>query len=387
MGNATDSGSSPAPPARPNDDEIVPVDVQLAWQEHYCRTAGAPTAALVLQSVREDLAQGGPCAEVLPERTRFGDRIGLRIMAALHLLAIERQAPQIALHVPTLGGIAPDASPDPPRERIRFRSAVIDAISEHADRIRAALDRVPQTNEVGRCIPLRIGLSHVARVSEGLSVRLLEIGSSAGLNLRADHLPGLGQLEVGPLPDIVERLGCDLHPIDPGSTAGRARLTSYIWLDDTDRYERLRQALDVAGRVPARVVQQDAVEFTESISLVPGTATVLWHSAMWIYLSPADRERIEQGIQRLGEQASPEQPFWHLCWEWATDPGITVPQPGSDATFSLIARCWAGHGTQADEDPWTDGEVRILASGTSHGRSVLASSVRGGSVRAQTGLC
>jgi len=132
------------PSVRPSDDDIVPVDVQLAWQERYCQAAGAPTAALILQAVRADLAQGGICAGLLPGRTRFGDLIGLRIMAAIHLLAIERAAPGVALHAPTLGGTAPDASANPARERIRFRASVLQAIAEHPERIRAALARLDE---------------------------------------------------------------------------------------------------------------------------------------------------------------------------------------------------------------------------------------------------
>lgn len=407
---------------RPADDDLVPVDVQLAWQEDYCRSHGAPTAALMLEAVRDDLRRGGICADVLPAQTRFGDLIGLRIMAAIHLLAIERAAPQVALHAATLGGTAPDLSANPARERIRFRAAVVETIARHPERIRQALGQVPQTNEVGRSIPLRIALSYIAATSQGdaisqgwtpnrprpsqaqgirdpstcLPVRLLEIGASAGLNLRADHLPGESSLEFGPMPRITERLGCDLNPIDPTTTAGRARLTSYIWLDDLIRFERLREALDVAARIPAKVVQEDALAFVESLELKAGSAAVLWHSAMWIYLAPPTRAAIEQQILRLGHGANPDQPFWHICWEWSLDHGQPNPacstNPASSAngessppkvtsagtrttpkaagttaagvgdTFNLIARRWIGSSE--------DGNPIVLATGTSHGRSV-----------------
>ncbi|MBU6244078.1 MAG: DUF2332 family protein [Actinomycetales bacterium] len=379
-------------PGRPGDDDIVPIDAQLAWQEEYCRSAGSPTAALLLQAVRDDLAAAGVSLEVLPERTRFGDLLGLRIMAVLHRLAIERQAPAIAIRVPTLGGIAPDASANPARERIRFQQAVIETIAGHLGQVRQAIAEVPQTNEVGRSVPLRIALSRIAaRHDSGhqealgerprMPVRLLEIGASAGLNLRADHLPGDPSLEAGPMPAIVERLGCDLHPIDATTTAGRARLTSYVWLDDVERYERLRQAFEVAARVPATVIRQDAVEFVRGLRLREGTITVLWHSAMWIYLPPKERQGVERQILRLASQASASMPLWHVWWEWSADaaptqgtsrqgpstqgPSTQGPSPqGSTVpeTFALGARAWCG--TDADGVPVT------LATGMSHGRQV-----------------
>lgn len=364
-------------PGRPGDDDVVPLDLQLAWQEEYCRSAGSPTAALLLRAVRDDLAAAGVSSEVLPGRTRFGDLLGLRIMAVLHRLAIERHAPAIAVHAPTLGGIAPDASANPARERIRFQQAVIETIATHREQVRRAIGEVPQTNEVGRCVPLRIALSRIAAPHDSgrqdagyrhardarppMSVRLMEIGASAGLNLRADHLPGAPSLEAGPMPVIIERRGCDLNPIDPTTTEGRARLTSYVWLDDVARFERLRQAFEVASRVPATVVRQDAIEFVGGMRLQEGATTVLWHSAMWIYLPPVARERLEQQIQRLAAQASASMPLWHVWWEWSADGapthGSTVPE-----TFTLRARAWRG--TQGDGAPAT------LATGMSHGREV-----------------
>lgn len=43
-----------------------------------------------------------------------------------------------------------------------------------------------QTNEVGRAAPLSAAMNHVA-LATGLPLRLLEVGSSAGLNLSLDR--------------------------------------------------------------------------------------------------------------------------------------------------------------------------------------------------------
>ena len=58
--------------------------------------------------------------------------------------------------------------------------------ANHSGSLRAALDQPPQTNEVGRSAALIGGLLRINRGSD-VPVRLFEIGSSAGLNLRADH--------------------------------------------------------------------------------------------------------------------------------------------------------------------------------------------------------
>jgi hypothetical protein len=333
---------------RPQDDAVVTIGESVAWQRDVVERAGSPTAALILEAVEEDLAASGRLTGLLPTHVRFGSLPGLRLMAAVHLLALQRRAPRVALHLPTLGGVPPADA----RTREQFRTAVVDALTTHPAELEAALARTPQTNETGRAALLRCAL---VREDLALPVRLREIGSSAGLNLRVEHLPGLPGLEEGPLPTIADRLGCDLDPVDVTTDAGRALLTSYVWVDDVDRYARLRAALDVARRYPAEVVRRDAADFCESLELVAGTTTVLWHSAMWVYLPGATHERIRAALARLGESAGPDRPLVHASWEW------TAASDG-DATFALVVRRWTGGPD--------DGRPRLIATGTSHGRGV-----------------
>lgn len=332
----------------PADDDRVPLLDALRWQRDYVTAAGSPTAAEILLAVEDDVVAGGAVSALLPVSVRFGDLPGLRIMAAVHRLALERRAPLVALRLPTLGGTAPASA----GERAQFRRDVIALLHEHADDLERSLARTPQTNEAGRAALLRVALSRLP----DRAVRLAEIGASAGLNLRADHLPGLPGLEAGPLPAVVERWGCDLSPVDPTTPEGRALLSSYVWVDDVERFRRLAAALDVATRVPAGVVRQDAGEFVASLTLQPGAATVLWHSAMWIYLPDSVLSAVRGGLDALGRRATASSPLVHVSWEWDST--------GTDRSgFLLVERSWRGG---AD-----DGRPRLLATGRSHGRDVV----------------
>ena len=331
-----------------SDDEIVPMKVQLEWQERYCRDAGAPTSAEILRAVLNDLSGSRVLAEILPSQTRFGDLLGLRIMAVVHRLAIERQAPSVAIFAPTLGGTAPWGSPDPQRATSDFHGAVVEAIIANALMVQSAITEIPQTNEVGRSRLLRIVLSRIVG-----DVRLCEFGASAGLNLRADHLPGYPGLEAGPMPSVIERRGCDLNPIDPTSTSGRARLTSYVWMDDVDRFEQLRYALQVAAAIPALVIKEDAVDFVGAVRLQPLSTTVLWHSSMWGYMSEATRLLMRDAIDDLGDTATPDMPLWHVSWE---------PIANDRERHELSVQVWDG-------TPGS-GSAHTLAVGTTHGRDV-----------------
>ncbi len=334
---------------RPDDDAVVGTTRALAWQAQYCCRAGSPVAAAILDAVRRDVEGGGPLAEALPSSVRFGDLVGLRVMAAVHRLALLRRATWVAMCLPTLGGTPPVPGTDSAR---RLAADVVATLEANDGMLAAMLECTPQTNEVGRAAPLRVALSWLGAERP---LRLREIGASAGLNLRADLLPGSPKLEFGELPVVVDRRGCDLHPVDPTTPTGRTLLSSYVWVDDVERFNRLGRALAVARDVPATVVQQDAGEFVESLDLAPGMLTVLWHSAMWVYLQTETKARVLAGIDELSAHASDEQPFAHVSWEWSESPVVAQ----SAMPFELAVRVWSGRPD--------DGRRRILAVGMSHG--------------------
>ena len=282
----------------------------LRWQADFCRHNGAPTAALVCDTVAADLEGPGRLSARFPSTTRFADWVGLRVMGCVHRLAIERQAPVVAMGAPTLGGTSPLDAPDPAVAVAAFSEAVVDALLAHPEELGEALSRVPQTNEPARARALRIALARSAR-----PVRLFEVGASAGLNLRADRLPGDLHLEGGPQPEVVVRQGCDLDPVDPTTQAGRTWLSGFVWLDDTARFAALGHALEVAARVPAEVVRADAADFVSGLTVAEGTTTVVWHSAFWSYLPPDRREALSTAIDALGATASATAPLWHVSWE------------------------------------------------------------------------
>ena len=113
----------------------------------------------------------------MPAR-RSSDALALRLLGGVHRMVLAGDAPDLARHYPSTGGDG-DAAVGVvalPRPRSATRPpAVLDALT-----------RPPQTNEVGRSASLVPGFLHVAK-STGLPLRLLELGASAGLNLRVDR--------------------------------------------------------------------------------------------------------------------------------------------------------------------------------------------------------
>lgn len=314
-----------------------------------CDRLGAPTYADLARCVAE-WAEDEPLASLLAPYAdaRVGDMIPLRLLSVVHRLALARAAPEVAVYLPTLGGIAPRDDAD----RERLRRAFLSTIAEHRDVVADALAHVPQTNEVGRTVGLAALLRRL-RHGFGLPVRLHEIGCSAGLSLRVDALVHEGvvsadHVEWGDLPPMIERVGCDISPIDADSTDGRLLLTSFIWPDHIHRFERLRRALEVAQAHDVDLVAEDALAHVRGLRLEEGSTLVMWHSAMWLYLPEDARAAITAELADLGSRATAQSPLAHIALE------PTSAKQDHEHRFTLSMTTWPGlDGLPAGvEVPW-----------------------------------
>jgi hypothetical protein len=278
-------------------------------------------------------------------------------MAGVHSVVLSGGAPELAAFYPSVGG---DADQDE-----AIWPAFCAVLLAHDGTIRRWLDHAPQTNEVGRAAALAGGLRYVAAEAQ-LPIRLVEIGASAGLNLRADRFRIEGSGGNGPVDsplvmagawqgdappdvevDVVSRLGVDLAPIDPTTDEGRLRLMAFVWADQADRFERLRGALDVARRVPADLRSGDAVAAVRALTLSDGTWTVLWHSVFRQYLDNDALAALGDAVVAVGDAASAEARLAHLTLE-----PETTSTPGA---FPVVLTTWPG------------GHRRTLGTAPAHG--------------------
>jgi len=347
--------------ARPAIEHLVHT---LRSQGRFCGSSGSPMYDELFELVAEDVESGGVFATILSGHEDDSARhaVPLRLLGGLHRLVLDRRAPTLRRWYPSTGGTwdAEAAWPE-----------IVLAAANHYDSLRAALDQPPQTNEVGRSAALIGGLLRINRGFD-FPVRLFEIGSSAGLNLRADHyryryadsqwgpvdspviiddawhgaLPPVGAVR------IVERHGYDIAPIDVTGADGEMNLLSYVWPDQSTRLDRLRGAIAVAQTVPARLDRRSGADAVAGLTLAAGTLTVLWHSITWQYLSADERTAIRDGVDVLGAQADAQSPFAHLTLEPARD------GPGAPIRFLVRARSWPG------------GELQILGECHPHGPPV-----------------
>jgi len=301
---------------------------------------GSPLYGDLLAHAADDLLAGGPVASVLEGHldSRPASVLALRMLGGAHALALSGQAPELAAWYPSAGG-----NTDPESGSPHAWAALRQTFAEHRDAVREWLNWPPQTNEVGRSAALIGGLLYLTARAR-LPFRLVEVGASAGLNLRADqyYVPGDAGTygdpgspvvlshgwqgvapPAGPV-EVVSRVGGDIAPVDPASPEGRLRLTAYVWPDQAERLARLRGALAVAGRVPAELRAEPATVTLANTELADGTWTVLWHSIFRQYLTQEQRSELADGVARLGAAATPRARFAHLYLEQSQAGGCPV---------------------------------------------------------------
>ncbi|SCL14987.1 DUF2332 domain-containing protein [Micromonospora inyonensis] len=322
----------------------------MEQQARACARMAAGLYADLLVRAAADVRAGGPCATVIRgyEDAPVDALVSVRLLGGVHALVLTGAAPELARYYPSAGGAYR------PRDADACWAAFRDIVAGSPGPLRQWLRRPPQTNEVGRANLLLTGLLYALGERGALPVRLVELGASGGLNLRADRfrveadgfawgpadspvrlpdawrgpVPGWLRDAAGAYPEVtvVERLGCDPDPLDPADPADALALRAYLWPEHTARATRLAGALELAGRLPARVEASGAADFLAGVDPRPGTLTVIWHSVMRQYVPADEWRRVSAEIDRL---AGGGAPVAHVSFE----PGRADP-----ARFQLRVR-------------------------------------------------
>jgi hypothetical protein len=274
----------------------------------------SPLNVALMRGAADDIDAGGPTAALLHGIDLPPGAVpALRLCGALHHLVLSGLAPELAEFYPTAGGARPAQGVWPVAEA---------ALADHAGHVRERLRRGVQTNEVGRSTVLYLTLLWLTE-RHGLPIRLLEIGASAGLNLRADRYayvhhgsmlgaadsavrfdepwsaaPDINLPAIDPGLEIVDRAGCDMAPLNASSPDDRLSLLSFIWGDEVPRFERARAALMMAADDPVSIAPMPAQAWLRDATAASpdGVLTVVWQSVVRQYVPVDDWPEIEAAM-------------------------------------------------------------------------------------------
>ena len=271
-------------------------------------------------------------------------RPGLRLGGALHFRALRGAAPDLAAHLPSTGGDGNSIA--------AWRAAVAD-IHAHSAQYAELLERHVQTNEVARSLPILASMLATSRQTR-MPLRVFEIGASAGINLNFDRYGYAGDGWSWGEPDsplqlrntvlegqprdldaplqIVERRGCDPHPLDVANPVDADTLLGFVWPDQIHRIERLRSAIEIARRYPVMIEAADGIDWIDrAVCPQPGAATAIMHTVIFEHMSAGEREALRRAIAQTGESASPESP---VAW--------VRMEPGEGGAYETRVTVWPG---------------------------------------------
>ncbi|MFD1034661.1 DUF2332 domain-containing protein [Sphingomonas hankookensis] len=324
-------------------------------QAAFCAAMDAPTTAAVCDALATALTRDGRTGRTVLDwpGEPIPDALPLRLVGGLHALARTGIDPELTA---LFGG---EGEPQAILRRV---------LLDRDAALLPWLDGPPQTNEPMRSAVLMTGLLEVAK-RHGPRVELLEIGSSAGLNLLIDRYRfDLGGVVVGPqdapvtirpdwrgapppsAPIRIERVrGVDIQPLDATAPAVAARLAGYIWADQPKRQDRLAAATAMLRERPVDLVQGDAVDWLRAALSEPqaaGVIRVLMHSVVWQYLGDTRRAAITTMMTQAAARATADRP---LAWVRMEPDRVLQRQ-------ELIVQSWPGHG-----------EAQMLATAHAHG--------------------
>ncbi|MFJ5925543.1 DUF2332 domain-containing protein [Kitasatospora sp. NPDC092948] len=277
----------------------------------------------------------------LAARGRAGQYPTFLFFGAVHHLLLAGVDHPLARYYPSVAG--PDALV--PDEAVG--GALLDFCRRHeAELTELISSRLVQTNQVQRALGLRIGLAEIARHTDA-PVHLIEVGTSAGLNLRFDRygyrlggrnygdpvspvqlvasLHGPDTLpDLDALPVLASVCGVDLNPVDVRAEADRRWLEALVWPENLDQRRLLTAALGVIAADPPRVLRGDAVDVLPALAaeLPPGEPRVVFHSATRMHVPLGRRAAFDAAIAAVGTAG----PLWWLCVEDGPDPD---PRPAA----------------------------------------------------------
>lgn len=297
-------------------------------QAGYCAAMDAPITTRIVTALADALDRDSATGRRVLDwpGEPVADALVLRLAGGLH--ALHRAGIDPALSRVFSGEVT-----DPDTVQATLKSTL-----RHHDAVLLPwLDGPPQTNEAGRSAGLMTGLLHIAE-RYGPRVELLEIGSSAGLNLLIDRYAfDLGGVRAGPAdapltirpewrgappPDVPIEIttvrGVDIAAIDLSSPAAAGRLEAYIWVEAVERQQRLATAIALVRQHGVALDRGDAADWIEARLAEPqpeGVTRVLMHSVVWQYLPPESQARISSAMKAAGERATAERPLGWVMME------------------------------------------------------------------------
>ncbi|HEY5265779.1 MAG TPA: DUF2332 domain-containing protein [Acidimicrobiales bacterium] len=250
------------------------------------------------------------------------DSLALELLASVR---VEQRNPMLILAIlqfaalrghEVLGPIYDDARHGQLGEPDDAARRVLDVIHETPALVRDELWRSTQTNEPGRSAVLQAVIGDLV-VGATTTINVIEVGTSAGINLCFDQFPVRAHDDGNPLtllcedltpidraramPKVASRVGIDPHPLDLTSEEDRCWLKSCLWPEERRRHERFDAIVKARPSWPAATVLTGrALErLDDAFALCdPDNLTIVFNTWVAFYFTPEERVDYFSELQR-----------------------------------------------------------------------------------------
>jgi hypothetical protein len=260
-------------------------------------------SALVKQFEHDELAL------TLLASVRVEQRNPMLILAALQFAGLQGH--------PVLGPlyheVRHDRLEDPPRAADR----VVQVLHETPDVVRGELWRSTQTNEPGRSAVLQAVIGDLVGENRP-PVSVIEVGTSAGINLNFDQFPvrprddgnpltlicdDLTPIDrARPLPRVLQRVGIDPNPLDLSNEDDRLWLKACLWPEQRRRHERFDAIVAARPTWPLTTTLKGTVNerLSDALSICNGDTTlrIIFNTWVAFYLSVDERHEYFSELAR-----------------------------------------------------------------------------------------
>jgi hypothetical protein len=257
------------------------------------------------------------------------------LFGAVQFLLFEQPDAPLARYYPSIADVPLDTHEAYPA----FRAFCLDHRGQIGELLKT---RTVQTTVVRRSAYLLPAMAHLAKLL-GQPFSIVEVGSSAGLLTLFDHyrydfgdgiavgpngplVSGFNYLGAKPaparMPEIKERVGVDLNPVDPNDAAEARWIDAVLPADLIEDRRQLRAALAYRAKTPLRVIQGDALQvLPDVLSSLPDPVCV-FHSHC-LYQWP---EAAKDAFEHLLAEASRTRDIYRIGIEHFTSSGPELPR-------------------------------------------------------------
>ena len=293
--------------------------------EYFQKSSELVSKSSPLYSFIHKVISKEPALLKLAQKTRYRQPMDYLLLASIHYLLLKDPNQELAEYYPSIAGKV--KKPDKHLMEL-FKGFCLKNQNEIEQLITS---KFLQTNAPNRCSYLMPIFSLISQENGGKPLALVEIGTSASLNLyfdayqyeylfqnskktfgpvdskvkiqsqiRDDFFPDFGESPI-----IEKRIGIDQNPLDLTQPENALWLKASIWPDHLERFKRLSAAIEVVQKEPkVKLIKGSTIdEFDQAVKDVNKDLTlIIFHTHVLYQFSDEARQDYWNWLDKLGQE-------------------------------------------------------------------------------------